>query len=161
MKPDWRTNTVVLLCQSMRKAQDYSATPILADALQDAGCDDAALLDALRGELPFWSAEREVARIYSDETAAAVSCTVETFVADLGEGGYPGNLPTMTYEMLIEGARTFNAGEDYPFGDGSMNWSNESDERDHDFWTAFQKVTGTRIRFEITNRGMAFFACHC
>ena len=140
--------------------QDYSATPILADALQDAGCDDAALLEALWGELPFWSAERERRRIYSDETAAAVS-RVETFVADLGEGGYPGNLPTMTYEMLIEGARTFNAGEDYPFGDGSMNWSNESDERDHDFWTAFQKVTGTRIRFEITNRGMAFFACHC
>ena len=160
MKPEWRTSTVTLLCQSMREAQDYAATPILADALQDAGCNDGALLEALRGGLPFWSAERLVARIYSDETAAAVDW-VEAFVADLGEGGYPGNLPAMTYEMLMNGARAFNAGEHYPFGDGSMNWSNESDERDHEFWAAFQKLTGTRINFEIEKRGMAFFACHC
>lgn len=160
MKPEWRTSTVTLLCQSMREAQDYSATPILADALQDAGCNDGALLDALRGELPFWSAERLVARIYSDETAAAVDW-VEAFVADLGEGGYPGNLPTMTYEMLIEGARAFNAGDEYPFGDGSMRWSNESDERETDLWAAFQKVTSIPISFDIPIRGQAFFACIC
>jgi hypothetical protein len=160
MKPEWRTSTVSLLCQSMREAQDYSATPILADALQEAGCDDAALLEALRGGRPFWSAERLVAQVYSDETAAAVTW-VEGFVADLGEGGYPGHLPMMTYEMLMEGARAFNAGDEYPFGDGSMDWSNVSDERDHEFWAAFQKVTGTRIGFEIAGRGRAFFACNC
>jgi hypothetical protein len=160
MKPEWRTNTVVLLCQSMREAQDYAATPILADALQDAGCDDEALLDALRGELPFWSAERQVARIYSDETAAAVDW-VETFVADLGEGGDPGNLPVMTYELLMKGARAFNAGDKHPFGDGSMHWSSESDEREHEFWAAFQKVTGSRTNFEIATLRRPFFACHC
>src|SRR5262249_33493428 len=118
MKPEWRTKTVTLLGQSMREAQDYSATPILADALQDAGCEDAVLLDALRGELPSWSAERLVALIFSDETAAAVNW-VEKFVADLGEGGYPGGLPTMTYEMLMKGAHAFNAGDRHPFEDGS------------------------------------------
>jgi hypothetical protein len=160
MKPEWRTETVTLLCQSMRESQDYSATPILADALQDAGCDDAVLLDALRSELPFWSAERLVALVYSDETAAAVDW-VEQFVADLGEGGYPGDQPTMTYEMLMKGARAFNAGDQQPFEDGSMNWSNESDGREHEFWAAFQKLTGTRLNFELGEWGTAFFACQC
>jgi hypothetical protein len=34
----------------MRAAQDFSATPILADALQDAGCDDTDLLTYLRSD---------------------------------------------------------------------------------------------------------------
>lgn len=160
MKPEWRTNTVALLCQSMREAQDYSATPIQADALQDAGCDDPVLMDALRGELSFWSAERLVALVYSDETAAAVNW-VEKFAADLGEGGYPGGLPTMTYEMLMKGAHAFNAGHSDPFEDGSMNWSNTSDGHEREFWAAFQKVTGTKLNFEIGEWGTGFFACHC
>ena len=160
MKPEWRTNTVVLLCQSMREAQEYSVTPILADALQDAGCDDVDLLASLRSPLPFWSAERLVALVYSDEAAAAVRW-IDQFAAELGEGGYPGNLPAMTYDRLMTGAYAFNSGDEFPFEDGSMNWSNNSDEREREFWSAFQKVTGARLNFEIEHRGTVFFACHC
>lgn len=133
---------------------------ILADALQDAGCDDADLLALLRAPLPFWSAERLVALVYSDETAAAVK-QVEQIAIDLGEGGYPGNLPSMTYEMLVTGARAFNSGNEYPFEDGSMSWSNESVKHERDFWIAFQKLAGEKLNFEIADWRSGFFTCNC
>lgn len=48
-RPEWRTDTVLSLRKQMRAdPQQLAATPILADALQDAGCDDADLLEHLR-----------------------------------------------------------------------------------------------------------------
>lgn len=37
-RPEWRTDTVCTLANQMWEARDFSAAPILADALQDAGC---------------------------------------------------------------------------------------------------------------------------
>jgi hypothetical protein len=37
--PEWRTSTVVALARQMYESRDFGAMPILADALQDAGCD--------------------------------------------------------------------------------------------------------------------------
>jgi anti-anti-sigma regulatory factor len=48
----WRTDTVVLLARQMAASGDFGAMPILADALQDAGCDSTALLDHCRGDGP-------------------------------------------------------------------------------------------------------------
>lgn len=45
---DWRTDTVLALARQMSAAGDFSAMPILADALQDAGCADEALLALCR-----------------------------------------------------------------------------------------------------------------
>ena len=50
--PPWRTDTAVSLARQMYESRDYSAMPILADALQDAGCDDADALDHCRGSGP-------------------------------------------------------------------------------------------------------------
>lgn len=44
----WLTDTVVVLARQMWDAREYSAAPILADALQDAGCDAADLLEHFR-----------------------------------------------------------------------------------------------------------------
>ncbi|AWM42311.1 hypothetical protein C1280_19485 [Gemmata obscuriglobus] len=44
----WRTADVVLLAQQMYGSRDFSAMPILADALQDAGCDSDAILNHCR-----------------------------------------------------------------------------------------------------------------
>ena len=44
----WRTDTVAALAAQMRLVGDYSAVPILADALQDAGCDDERILSHCR-----------------------------------------------------------------------------------------------------------------
>jgi hypothetical protein len=42
--PEWRTDTAVTLARTMYESREFSAMPILADALQDAGCDDEDIL---------------------------------------------------------------------------------------------------------------------
>jgi hypothetical protein len=46
--PAWRTSTVVALASQMYESRDFGAMPILADALQDAGCDSDDILDHCR-----------------------------------------------------------------------------------------------------------------
>jgi hypothetical protein len=48
--PEWRTSTAVAIAQGMYESRDFSAMPILADALQDAGCDNADILNHCRDE---------------------------------------------------------------------------------------------------------------
>jgi hypothetical protein len=50
--PQWRTDTAVSLARQMYEARDFSAMPILADALQDAGCDSEDVLNHCRGDGP-------------------------------------------------------------------------------------------------------------
>ncbi|HJZ55720.1 MAG TPA: hypothetical protein VKE74_12200 [Gemmataceae bacterium] len=50
--PAWRTSTAVQLARQMYEAREFSAMPILADALQDAGCENAEILDHCRGSGP-------------------------------------------------------------------------------------------------------------
>ena len=45
----WRTADVVGLARAMANTRDYSAAPILADSLEEAGCDDDAILTHCRG----------------------------------------------------------------------------------------------------------------
>src|SRR5262245_5398787 len=101
----------------MREAQNYSALPILADALQEAGCPEKdALLATLRGSAPDKvDAQRLVALVYSDETAAAVAWMVQ-FVRDINYtdcDGYneetgeeinprPSDTDPHTFESVIE-----------------------------------------------------------
>jgi hypothetical protein len=47
--PSWRTDTAVALARQMYESRDFSAMPILADALQDAGCDSDDILNHCRG----------------------------------------------------------------------------------------------------------------
>ena len=42
--PEWRTDTAVAVAKQMYAARDFSGMPILADALQDAGCDSEDIL---------------------------------------------------------------------------------------------------------------------
>ena len=48
VKAAWRTDTVMALARQTYAADEFGALPILADALQDAGCDCDAILDHLR-----------------------------------------------------------------------------------------------------------------
>jgi hypothetical protein len=50
--PDWRTSTAVTLARQMYEGRDFAAMPILADALQDAGCDHPDVLAHCRGGGP-------------------------------------------------------------------------------------------------------------
>ena len=47
--PAWRTSTAVALASQMYESREFSAMPILADALQDAGCDNDDVLNHCRG----------------------------------------------------------------------------------------------------------------
>jgi hypothetical protein len=46
--PSWRTSTVLTLARHMYDSRDFTAMPILADALQDAGCDNEDILNHCR-----------------------------------------------------------------------------------------------------------------
>jgi hypothetical protein len=50
--PPWLTSTVVALAAQMYESRDFSAMHILADALQDAGCDNLNILNHARGPGP-------------------------------------------------------------------------------------------------------------
>jgi hypothetical protein len=50
--PSWRTDTALSLARQMYDSRDFSAMPILADALQDAGCDSEDILSHCRGDGP-------------------------------------------------------------------------------------------------------------
>jgi hypothetical protein len=46
--PAWRTDTAVALARQMYESRDFGAMPVLADALQDAGCDNEPILSHCR-----------------------------------------------------------------------------------------------------------------
>ncbi|MBN9119827.1 MAG: hypothetical protein J0I06_11820 [Planctomycetes bacterium] len=48
VRPEWLTSTVVALARGIYADHAFDRLPILADALQDAGCDDEDVLDHCR-----------------------------------------------------------------------------------------------------------------
>ncbi|MBN9120840.1 MAG: hypothetical protein J0I06_17100 [Planctomycetes bacterium] len=48
----WRTDTAVALARQMYESREFGAMPILADALQDAGCTNEDVLAHGRGPGP-------------------------------------------------------------------------------------------------------------
>lgn len=48
IKAAWRTDTVMALAKQIYVSEEFGAMPILADALQDAGCDNEAILSHCR-----------------------------------------------------------------------------------------------------------------
>jgi hypothetical protein len=48
----WLTSTVTDIARQMYDSRDFTAMPILADALQDAGCENADILTHCRGPGP-------------------------------------------------------------------------------------------------------------
>jgi len=52
LDPTWRTSTAVAIARQMDHSRDFSLMPILADALQDVGCDNPDILDHCLGSGP-------------------------------------------------------------------------------------------------------------
>jgi hypothetical protein len=48
----WRTDTAIALARQMYESRDFGAMPILADAIQEAGCDNDDILSHCRGDGP-------------------------------------------------------------------------------------------------------------
>jgi len=52
LEPTWRTTAVVQLARSLYEERRFEDMPVLADALEEAGCQDAAALGHCRGPGP-------------------------------------------------------------------------------------------------------------
>jgi hypothetical protein len=52
LDPSWRTETVVALARGIYDDRAFDRLPILADALQDAGCDNDDVLNHCRDAYP-------------------------------------------------------------------------------------------------------------
>ena len=162
MKPEWRTSTVVQLCQSMRETQDYSALPILADALEDAGCDDEKMLGELRGRLDEIESQRQTAIIYSDESAEAVK-VIENFCDEIGGRGYEVDdgyacEESMGYaDMMKAASRWANDGEYVHLGTNESYKGMNFDA----FWDSYELITGKPTQFDEWAGRHGFFSCGC
>lgn len=151
MNPSWRTKNVVAICHAMRETEDYSACPVLADALDDAGCDDVELLASLRSFRDACQLQRLVAIVYSSETEEAVR-QIEKFAEQLGErafceegDGYGERVP-VTYERLMRVGDRWTA-PDQPYPDYTTERGSDSlrDGWGYDFshlWEPYRVITG-------------------
>lgn len=161
MKPEWRTDTVLALCLAMRQQQDYSALPILADALEEAGFDDRDRLDVMRTTgLDPVHAQRIVAVVYSDETADAVRF-IDDAADEIGGHSYYGESekPPLGYDGLMRTARDYAEKDEYVHMGTNENYKNvDWDE----FWRAYALVVGREPEWADPDwRGSNPFSCSC
>ena len=163
IKPEWRTSTVIELCQSMREAQEFSALPILADALQDADCDNDEFLLCLRTETPSpIESQRVVAVVMSAEGAESVRW-LEEFASDLpSKGAYDleedsPEPPPMSYEQLMQAANGYAMFGERTTEHGGQDWQEALYHNKKEVWKHYQIATGQRVDDDEAN----FFACSC
>jgi hypothetical protein len=75
LDPAWRTPTVLHLAQAIDDDRAFEHLPILADALEEAGCRDQPILDHLRGPGPHvrgcWPLELILGRAERDRARMA------------------------------------------------------------------------------------------
>lgn len=172
VKPQWRTPDVLALCHGMRQQNDYSASPILADALQEAGGEGAItilspprpLCEFFRTETDSIRLEAEVARLASDELAEHVKW-VRAWVAAINDDRYTDDETgepygrAVTYEMVMAAAKASVAGDtsnDSVF----LNWDTPdvAYEKREEFWARYAAIVG---RPEVAGRDAGLFHCFC
>lgn len=169
----FRTPDVLALCRAMRQEQDYGHAPVLADALEDGGCADEALLARLRDPaLPWAAAAKEVAMILLPEAAESVAY-VERMAEQIGapkryreEGGVECG-ERMTFASLLEAARKAQShgGDGYLDGwyEGGVHMGCNEDykrcfwDHEREFWRHYAVVTGLAVNDETLD----FFSCGC
>lgn len=174
----WRTSTVVGICKRIRETGDYSALPILADALQDANCDDAEVLKQLRSEMTPPSALRLVCLIHGGKTAEAVEW-MDGFVKEFSDCYYQNakgewvddedeeqrNRPgvkyieefALSYDDLMEAAEAYVKDGDWyclPFDTPEVAYDPAMTKQ---FWKHYETITGTKVGKKVE----MFFHCAC
>lgn len=158
----WRTQSVVDLCGAMRQERDYSALPMLADALQEAGYEDEGTLTRMRANPGEIEAQRLVALVYSPESAAAVA-KIERIAAALGDGAILelgddyNQIREMNYGTLIEGANRWIDQEEWTTQHGDETWRSDFPAYAAEFWKCFEIITGRKPEDDTPS----FFACSC
>lgn len=166
MKPEWRTDTVVAICKTIRQDQDFSACPILADALEDAGCDDPELLTNLRQPSGDYVTDScLVAAVLSPDANAAV-LAITALADELGDnysGGYGGlEHQPMNFLVLMEAALDSLEGGYGIIQYGSESWRNSmTKDRYEEFWKNFETLTGRKPKGDADWWDTHFIGCSC
>lgn len=148
------------LCGTIRQTGDYSLLPVLADQLDKGNYEDAETITALRDPtLDPIEAQRYVALLYSDETAAAVRW-IEEFADGLRDDPYADDEGTgelsdeVCYTWLMEAAARYAADETSTYVGGRMDLSSLNMD---EFWIRYTIVTGRAAPED----GYAPFRCAC
>lgn len=140
---DWRTPLVQALCQKMLSEDDYEGLPILADALEEAGCPDAQFLALLReGPRDFVNGRNRllVNIALSEESAEAVQWFTD-FAADYGEGGTREEIVQAGIDWLDGNGSTMIGGR-HSDGFGICNaWEDDVEEA---YWKHWSVIMGRR-----------------
>ena len=157
------------LCRQMLDSRIFEALPILADALQDAGCTDHDLLAQCRDpNANRIQAERLVNLVYSDETAAAVRW-LEQFVRDINYRDYknlddrvgtPSDSNPHTYERIMRAAQNSLISGGMSFAsDAGADFFRESKDNRREFFWHWSLVTGVMVPEDVRERMR--FSCSC
>jgi len=160
INPKWRTETVAALCRRMLDLRDFAALPILADALQEAGCTDVGLLTNCQyPNLARVDAERITNLLFSTETAVSV-----TWLDDFGgylefDYRYDKENPREDYTRAIQ------IGHD-ALTSGSMNYSmngsntfGSNRDKIREYFVPWSRVTGVAVLSEV--RETVRVCCSC
>jgi len=155
----------------MLDTREFDALPILADALEDAGCYDSELLAICRDpDLKPISAERAVNLVYSEETAAAVRW-LEQFVRGINyhenyddETGEPigegSDTDPHDYEYVVQmGKQGLEEGEMFFGSDAGADFFRDSADNRREFFRNWSLVTGVAVSEE-AQEGITF-SCAC
>lgn len=151
----WRTQTVIDLCEQMINAPKYQKQyktnlPILADALEDAGCPDTRVLTKMRQDKYFSEEEeghRLVCLVYSNETEEAVRW-IDDFADDINQG----------YRGLMEAAYEYAEDGEYIHMGNNEGYKNASSEQWDKFWQMYEIITKFKMS---NNKSHSFFTCSC
>ncbi|RJQ30357.1 hypothetical protein C4565_00635 [Candidatus Parcubacteria bacterium] len=176
MNPEWRTSQVVSLCQMMLDQRDYALLPILADALEDAGCTDDKLIASCREDkgtigslkdindwkiyeclIRRFEIEGLVNQIYSEKTEKAVK-----YIGEVGKEisyEYDDEPPMYSYaSMIYAGHRAIKNGE-YCWGTDAGSEFFYNDDNREKFFKNWSLLTGVPVSDE--KRDDIGFRCAC
>lgn len=142
MDDSWRTSDVLAIIAGMRQTQDYSALPILADAMQDAEYPDEGVLTQFRSGVDDITACRLLCLVMGGEYAESVKW-MDEFVKEFEVG----------YGELAEAIKETPSWPDTYDPEKSSRFADKQD----DFWKHWQVVTGQ----EKVNVWYDPFECSC
>ena len=135
---------------------DYSALPILADALQDAGYDDEVVLAQMRDpETTPIAAERLVCVVLGGPYAESVKA-IENIARLMCLDDDPSY--HMDYERLICAGDNWLVVTEHVFG-LYMHWQNRFEENAYEFWIHYEVITGREI--PESDKHDSMFTCSC
>lgn len=166
MEP-WQTETVLALAQQMRESKDYSAMPILADALEDAGYDDSSRLSICRStEMTDIDYCRLLCEVIGGELEKAVEW-MEHFSRELDNGTrdddeYYGHQDlTMNYNKLMTLAQDYLKTGEFITEYGTEHWRDTFNSSDETFWKNYRLIMNDNSPPMYEFGDGSFFNCSC